>query len=288
MPWRPEHHQQILMVTDASLFKYGSVILSGTSKGLTFSDFWGADDTRPIHLKEAHAVLQALRSMGTDISDHRVDLLTDNMAVLRSWENQGGKGRQLNDLMKLIFEWVFMKNIDLKMSYVPSISNDADAASRSLSFADSMQAPETWRVVEQTFGPHFVDLMALDSNAMCSASGELLKHFTPFPTPLSAGVNLFAQDLSNVGNCYVFPPFNLCCATLCYLRERCVPFCTLVTPFFQELPVWWPMLEMFSTSRLCLGRKGQLGVILVPTKKGFVPENKGLRWDLYAYRLSFT
>ena len=89
MPWRPEHHQQILMVTDASLFKYGSVILSGTSKGLTFSDFWGADDTRPIHLKEAHAVLQALRSMGTDISDHRVDLLTDNMAVLRSWENQG-------------------------------------------------------------------------------------------------------------------------------------------------------------------------------------------------------
>ena len=92
-------------------------------------------------------MLQAPRSMGTDISDHRVDLLTDNMAVLKSWENQGGKDKQLNDLMKLIFEWVFMKNIDLKMSYVASAANEADAASRSLSFPDSTLAPDTCRVV---------------------------------------------------------------------------------------------------------------------------------------------
>ena len=39
VPWRPECHKPIIIATDASSFKYGSVVLSGRLRGLNFSDF---------------------------------------------------------------------------------------------------------------------------------------------------------------------------------------------------------------------------------------------------------
>ena len=52
--------------------------------------------------------------------------------------------------------------------------------------------------------------MSLDSNAVKDRMGNSLPHFTPVPSPDSAGVNLFAQDLSQHGDIisrpYVFPP----------------------------------------------------------------------------------
>ena len=42
---------------------------------------------------------------------------------------------------------------------------------------------------------HSVGLMALDSNSMVDNNGESQKHFTPYRTPGSAGVNVFAQNL---------------------------------------------------------------------------------------------
>ena len=51
--------------------------------------------------------------------------------------------------------------------------------------------------------------MALDSNAMTDQDGALLPHFTPYPSPQSCGVNIFAQDLSSgapfLKHPYVFP-----------------------------------------------------------------------------------
>ena len=288
VPWRPECHKQMVIATDAFSFKYGSVVLSGKLRGLKFSDFWSNNDTRPIHLKEADAVLQALQSLGSDIFDHRVDLFTDNMALLCSWENQGGKDVHLNALIKHIFEWIYTHNIDLKMCYIPSASNEADLPSRSLSFSDSMLSCHAWQSVETAFGPHTADLMSLDSNAMNSVSGVLLKHYTPYPTPKSAGVNLFAQDISEEVNPYVFPPFNLIFPTFSYLRQQHVRCCTFIVPQFENLPVWWPLLKQTVSAAVCLGRQGDQGVLLVPTKKGFVPDNKGLRWNLFAFRLSLA
>ena len=56
-----------------------------------------------------------------------------------------------------------------------------------------------WDHVQEEFGGdkgHSCDLMSLDSNAMKDQMGNSLPHFTPVPSPDSAGVNLFAQDLS--------------------------------------------------------------------------------------------
>ena len=72
-----------------------------------------------------------------------------------------------------------------------------------------MLAPEPWKKLENLFGPHTFDLMALDSNAQIGCSGSPLPHFTPFPTPGSHRVNVFAQNVASQENAYVFPPFIL-------------------------------------------------------------------------------
>ena len=121
----------------------------------------------------------------------------------------GGKSKQLNDALKELFQTLLAQNISLCLQFVPSPLNQADALSRVLSDKDCMLAPEPWKELENLFGPHTFDLMALDTNAQIGCSGSPLPHFTPFPTPGSRGVNVFAQDLTSQENAYVFPPFIL-------------------------------------------------------------------------------
>ncbi|KAJ8303085.1 hypothetical protein KUTeg_019481 [Tegillarca granosa] len=137
--WRPEHHKQIELYIDASLYKYGvSVQVQGEK--LCIGDFWKSDDMRPIHLKEAEAVLMALKSFSHMLNDSRVDILTDNVAVMSVWENQGGRDELLKDIAKDIFHLVCRNNIDLHLKYIPSALNKADLSSRSITLSDASLA----------------------------------------------------------------------------------------------------------------------------------------------------
>lgn len=91
VPWRSEMHTRVSIATDASSFRYGVAVLSGISNGLQFGDFWDAGDVRPIHLKEADAILRAIGSLGKSAGNNSFDVLTDNMAVVHSWNNHGGR-----------------------------------------------------------------------------------------------------------------------------------------------------------------------------------------------------
>jgi len=79
-----------------------------------------------------------------------------------------------------------------------------------------MLSPKSWEIVQRYFGDtngHDLDLMSLDSNAQHDKQGNPLRHFTPYHTPKSSGVNVFNQDLSvcdgNRVNAYVFLSFSL-------------------------------------------------------------------------------
>lgn len=287
-PWRPERHLQVSISTDASLYRYGVAIMSGKDKGEAFGDFWAKGDVRPIHQKEATAVLKALQSLRLDVQDHRVDLFVDNMAVVCAWENQGSRDVQLSAIMKEIFQMVCVLNVDLKMHYVESRSNLADYPSRKISFVDSMLSVAPWSLVDSAFGPHTVDLMATDSNVMRDSEGVPLRHFTQYPSPQSAGVNVFAQELSKEVNPYVFPPFSLILPILCLLREHRLPRCTLVVPSMTPKPVWWPLLMSFCIASIKLGGKGDKNILMCPSKLGFTHDRVGLKWDLKAYRMDFS
>lgn len=280
-------HKQITLATDASLFKYGVSVLSDGQETLNFGDFWDNNDKRPIHLKEAEALIRALQSLGSSVHNQRVDILTDNKAVIAAWENQGVRDKPLNDIMKSLFTLTYSHNIDLHLTYIASNQIKADAPSRSISLADSKLSDESWALVEMSFGPHTVDLMSLDSNVMKTPEGVPLRHFTPSPSPFSAAVNVFAQDITKEENPYVNPPINIILPLLKFLKDQRIKQCTFITPVFGETPIWYPILKQYIVSSITLGVKGQTGVLEIPSKNGFVLDNKGLRWTLLAHRLCF-
>ena len=111
--------------------------------------------------------------------------------------------------MKKIDEMSWGGNFELHLKHVPSSENLADAPSRALSDLDCFLSDDIWALVQASFGPHTFDLMSLDSNCRRGTDGSLLPHYSPWPTPLSSGVNTFAQPLPFEHNVYVFPPFVL-------------------------------------------------------------------------------
>jgi hypothetical protein len=116
--------------------------------------------------------------------------------------------------------------------------------------------------------------MALDTNAQQDFSGHPLPHFTPFPTPGSAGVNLFTQCPKTTpafwDNPYVFPPFSLVGPVVRFLLPFHIPF-TIIVPVPCPKPVWWPILKAVSYDSVSLGSKNDNTTILSPTKQGMMP-----------------
>lgn len=150
---------------------------------------------------------------------------------MQSWLKQGGKNPQLNDVLKDLSSTLLECNATLSLQFLSSAGNPADFPSRKLSDKDCMLSRSAWLKVESFFGPHTLDMMALDSNV----SGNLLRHFIPHPTPLSAGVNVFAQVISREENAYVFPPFVLVGPLLKFLEISPVNF-TIIAPRLYPLP----------------------------------------------------
>ncbi|KAK3707290.1 hypothetical protein QZH41_004234 [Actinostola sp. cb2023] len=255
--WPQEKHITIKISSDASNYAWGGVISVPGGSPTEIRDYWGVESRNlPIVVKEALALLYTLQAAQTVITNARVDAHTDNMAFLHSGKKLGGKNRQLNDVLKRLFSATLASNVHLNLQYIPSCSNPADPPSRQTSDLDCKLSPEAWAKVEENFGPHTMDLMSLDSNVQRDSSGKPLKHFTPFFTSLSSGVNVFAQVIHRDENVYVFPPFVLVGPLLKFLSEFEAGF-TIIVPKLYPLPFWWPILRSRCKSSVKLGSKGE-------------------------------
>lgn len=158
---REERHLQLPLFTDSSKFKWGAMVML-QGKEVEMSDFRSVDDSRQIHLKEASALYCALMAVQDTLKNHRVDAYVDNTALVRVWENQGRKDISLNRIVKDLYQVTYINNIDLRLHYIPSKCNPADAPSRKLTFLDSMLTKKAWDMIQEKFGPQLVDLMSLD------------------------------------------------------------------------------------------------------------------------------
>ena len=145
--------------------------------------------------------------------------------MVSCWERQLF---QMPALFSVLTDIVFLTlkfNLALKAFLVSSSSeNPTDLLSRSLSDADCKLSPFAWKQVDQVFGSHSLDLMALSSNVHCDSDGQPPCFFSPFPNPGSSGTNLFAQLLDLSENAYVFPPYVLVMLS--------VLMCNLVDKYF--------------------------------------------------------
>ena len=147
-----------------------------------------------------------------------------------------------------------------------------------------MLSRKAWQELEKRFGPHTIHLTSLDSNTQIDSKGKMLSHFTPFFTPHSSGVNLFAQTILAAENAYLFPPFLLFGPLLRFLLESELCF-TIVVPKLYPLPFRWPILISHSHPRLQLGSKRDLEILLFPSRSAsFV--TRPLPWELSAFRVA--
>ena len=222
LPWRHEKHCRLSMSTDASGFGWGCV-RHETSGDVVIADYWKAEETTlNISTKEMLAISYALEACPEAVRDCRVDICVDSQVAIDAFRGEGSRNSlELTNATKKLYQTVFSRNLQLELSHISSGDNEADGPSRRLSCMDAMLTPKIWLQVQKAFGGkegHSFDLMALDSNAQVDWHGNHLPHFTPWSTPMSKGVNLFAQDLSDgsldMRNPYVFPPFCLVGAVL--------------------------------------------------------------------------
>ncbi|KAK3731626.1 hypothetical protein QZH41_015891 [Actinostola sp. cb2023] len=261
VPWRNEKHWQMTITSDASGSGWGGVIHL-PKKELQLRDYWNHKEiSLNISTKETLALARILQATPEQVRDCRIDAYTDSQVLIDTWNREGSKSPELTEAIKELFNVVSQRNLHLALQHIPTQLNKADMPSRCLSKLDSMLSPKAWARVQSNFGGirgHSVDLMALDTNAQQDFSGQPLPHFTPFPTPESAGVNLFAQSPQTApavwDNPYVFPPFNLVGPVLRFLLPFHIPF-TIIVPAPSPKPVWWPMLKAVSHDFSNLGTK---------------------------------
>ena len=283
LPWRRESHSVLTLSSDSSGYRWGAVLKIG-QETFNCGDYWLCSDLKdPIHIKEAKALLNTLRSYKQKLRNCRVDALVDNQFLIHAWYRQGSKTPEMNNVLKDIFFVLQEFNIFLKLDYVTSCKNPADKESRVLSKSDTKLSQLAWVKVELAFGPHTWDLMATDSNCM-RGRGGLLKHFTPCPNPLSNGVNVFAQIIDKQENCYCFPPFNMILPFLCFVEEQHL-ICTVVVPALYPAPMWFPKLKSLASNWSLLAYKGDKHALLYPSKNGFFEDKVGLPWNLWMVRL---
>jgi hypothetical protein len=280
-PWRDQKHVALQFATDASGFAWGASVA-----GETLHDRWAESDTRPIHLKETDALIHTIQAMQDTLRNKRVDALVDNQALIAAWQRLGSRDAAFNSLLKQLIQLVASINCDLALKYIRSAENPADAPSRRLSLQDAHLSSGTWDILQSRWGPYTFDLMSLDSNVMCDLKGNPLPHYTPYPLPNSAGVNVLSQSLSADQNYYCFPPFCMLGPVVAFLLQECPSDIkvTLVVPRMNPLPAWWPALVHRSKDSIVLGKLGNVHVIEAPGAQGFMPHK--LHHILVAYRIA--
>ena len=188
--------------------------------------------------------------------------------------------------MKSIFQFSLCRNLSISLQYVTSRSNPADAPSRTLSDLDASLDVRPWNLVESTFEPRTINLMALPSNVKLDRSGRPLKFFSPFPCVQAQGTNVFSQELASSENAYVFPPFTLIGPLIKYLASQPCPY-TLIAPDVSPRKYWWPLLQHQSIAAFKLGQRGENSVLLFPVKTGRSTwERRPLQWDPWVFRFA--
>lgn len=231
------------------------------------------------------ALLYTLQNLASSLHNARLDVFVDSKVLVASWERQVSKSPVISATLKSLFTFCASRNLGLSLQHVPSEENPADVPSRVISDLDATLSEDTWRILERSFGPHSIDLMALPTNARCDSAGRRLRFFSPLPCQEAYGTNIFSQQLAPNENAYVFPPFLLVGPLLRHLAPQGCAV-TMVVPDLYPRKYWWPLLQRKAIASLKLGSKGNRSVLFFPSKKGPAAwESRPLLWDLWAFRI---
>ncbi|KAK3743267.1 hypothetical protein QZH41_016129, partial [Actinostola sp. cb2023] len=182
-PWPREEHcrLELPIFSDASNTGWGGVVHT-PQEALKVSRYWNPVERKlPIVVKETLALRNTLKSTCSRLKGARIDCFIDNKTLLHCWENHGSRNVEVTDVLKQIYDISLTHHLSLNLQYIPSADNPADTPSRRLSDLDCTLSPLAWKQVQQAYGPHSIDLMAIPANVQSDPSGRPLRFFSPFP-----------------------------------------------------------------------------------------------------------
>ena len=232
MPWRAEFHIRLSLSSDASDTGWGGTICFLGDPVTVVQGLWNPQGrSQSIAVQEAQALFHTLVAAGSRLHNARVDCHVDNQVLISSWNRGGSKCPDITCVLINIFTLTLSWNVHLTLFYISSQANPADGPSQVLSDLDCTLAPSTWHRIQESFGLHTVDLMALLANVMLDDFGTLLPFFSPFPT-----VTAVAQHALS-GNAYVFPPFTLVSPVLRFLEHHPCTY-SIVVPDLYPRRYW--------------------------------------------------
>ena len=287
VPFRLHRHLQLQLFTDASGYAYGADV-SLPSGRVVLRDYWRSELLcMDICVKEAMAVLFALQALPDLIQGRRVDVHVDNAGLVHAWSGLKSSASDLVGVLREIFFLCVDLNVDLRLHWISTVSNPADAPSRELSRLDAGLSCSLRRKVWRWCGPLSWDLMAIPSNAFRLPEFGSLPFFSPFPVPGSSGVDVFSQSPPS-GTLYAFPPFVMISPLIGLLIEwGGVRVALLLPTGLSSASSWLPRLSPFVVDELLLAGDSALGVLNLPTKNGFSPNLRPLGFGLKVYLCSF-
>ena len=287
VPFFRQQHASFSLSTDASGYAWGASVTL-PSGPLELRDYWSSDLFRhDICTKEALAVLFALRSLEERLYCRRVDVYVDNMGLVHAWSGLKTKSSKLLSVLPELFLFCVDNRISLKMIWVSTKENPADAPSRALDRRDSRLSSTLRLRLWRRFGPFSFDLMATPSNVLLTPSGEPLPFFSQDPLPSSAGTNVFAQRPPS-GCCYVFPPFSLAVPLIKLFVKWGSLDVVLVLPVFAgTVAKWHALLCPFISDDAVLCAPGAVGAILIPSSSGYMENQLPLAFGLSAFCCRF-
>ena len=287
VPFRFHQHLRLSLFTDASGFGYGADVQLPSGR-VVLRDYWNSVLLRQdICVKEALAVLFVLQALPESAQGRRVDVQVDNEGLSLAWAGLKASSVGLVSVLQELFLLCVDLNVDLRLLWIPSGQNLADAPSRVLSHADARLSGHLREALWRWCGPFSWDLMALPSNSF-SVAGVSLPFFSPFPVAGSAGVDVFSQSAPS-GVLYAFPPFVMVSALVGLLEEWGDVCAVLVLPFDSPLsaPPWFHRLASFVLERMPLSLASDTGVVLLLSSSGFSPNRRPLRSALCAFQCCF-
>ena len=287
VPYLLQQHVTIGLYTDASGYGWGATVTL-PSGPTTLRDYWTSELLHhDICCKEGLAVLFALQSLESAISCRRVDVRVDNEGLALAWAGLRSRSVELTGVLQSLFLLTIDLRISLKLQWIPTDENPADAPSRDLQRCDAMLVEELRVRLWECYGPFSFDLMALPSNVFRDPAGHALPFFSRFPVPRSSGVNVFAQR-PPAGRLYVFPPFSVITPLIRLLMEWGSVEVVIVLPVLpSSTPVWDGLLRPFILDALSLSPPASRGVLRFPSSSGYAANLLPVPYGLWAFRCLF-
>ena len=244
------------LMTDASLTGWGGVLLPDSISGV-----WSKNQQRmSINWLELKAIQLSLIYFLPVIKGRLLLILTDNTTAVSCIRRQGTlRSEPLMSLSKKILEFCFDHKITLVPKHLPGRLNVlADSRSRQTPIDTEWSLDlTTFNTLWHHFGPFSIDLFANREN------NKLKDFISPFPDPLSSGVNALSLHWEVWDSLYIFPPVPLMEEVLAHLQTYQGKG-VLIAPYFAQsrwfpqllsrCPIHYPLPEGYSLSQMiCQG-----------------------------------